>query len=85
MSTTFLDTERTTRFDAEQPWGPRINYRRRAAWPTSPTELLEESLDFSPAAFEILADEWWSAKVQRGLSDSATDRVRPLRDYLASA
>jgi hypothetical protein len=73
-----------TMFDAEQSWGPPVNYARRR-WPTSPTGLAEEQLVYSAAALEILSDPWWSAKIQRGLQDSATGRVRSLRDHLATA
>jgi hypothetical protein len=71
----------TTTFDVEQAWRGPINFQRRR-WPASATVLEEPPM--SPAGFEIIADPWWSQKIQRGLGDSATGRVRTLQEHVDS-
>lgn len=73
----------TTTFHSEQTWGAPINFRRER-WPASSTGTAEEFVEYAAAAQELLASTYWTAKVGRGLQDSAAGRVRPLGDHLAS-
>ncbi len=73
----------TTTFNSEQTWDAPVNFRRER-WPASPTGTAEEFIMYAAAAQELLASSYWTQKIERGLQDSATGRVRTLRDHLAS-
>ena len=75
-------TTTATVFDTEQSWIGFVNFPPKP-WPLTTTgfdyRLSRGALCVSG---EILEDAYWSAKVQRGLGDSAADRVRSLDEYL---
>lgn len=70
----------STRFGLEQSWKPELpwdwNFYRHVVKPTgSPASSM------APAAYEILADGYWSAKIGRALIQSREGKVRGLKEF----
>jgi hypothetical protein len=72
-----------TTFPMEQEWMPMLpaglDFYRRHGTSTGDSSQIATGA-FAPAR-ELLLDPWWAEKVQRGLTDSLTGRVRSLSEH----
>jgi hypothetical protein len=70
----------TTQYDSSQPWLP--GSPRAKPWPPTATGSEAFNPEYPQAAVELLADPWWTRKIDRGILDSLNGRTRSLQEHL---